>query len=219
MGFIKDYLKNKKKKRDDAKKGVVEEQPLPLGFKINGLVKLDETSFIVAKELDWFPGVDNTVLATGKLELFEDDFFRIYLKSTEENESFLQLNSDGTEAMLFATIFEVEPQDEQEWADWLEPHAGMLGGDTIETPEGEEYKRVWGYEGETWSVPIKYVESITASKEQTDAESFESEVESMLFQRELSNGETEFLMVSVEDGKSIYVYKGFAMSPASFTVI
>ena len=44
-------------------------------YRINGLVKLDETSFILSEELGWFPGESNTVLATGKLELFGDDFY------------------------------------------------------------------------------------------------------------------------------------------------
>lgn len=219
MNFIKDYIANKKKKRSDAKQGIVKEKPLPLGFRLNGLVTLDNTSFILSEELDWFPGVSNTVVATGKLNLFGDDFFRIYLASTEDNDSFIQINSEGTEAILFATIFEVEPQDEHEWADWLEENTGTLGGKTIETPDGEEYDRVWGSDKAWWAEPIDYVESVTASEEQTDIESYESEVQSMLFQRTLASGEIEFLLASVEDGKSIFVYKGFAVSPASFTVV
>ena len=226
MSFVVDYFKHKIKARKDSKNGIVYDDA-PLGIKLNSLITLDDTPSLVNPELVWFEGGKYTVLAISRLKLFGEKTYRVYMKNTEnEDEAFMELNHDGTEVVLFKQTYEFQPENDEDWSDWLNTDDGLIGYSSIETPDDEEYGRIWG--SGQWSSPISVVEDIEIAGEQSESEEGEYNSDSMLFSRILGSNETEYLLVAVEfdldNGEdevwaNIVIYKGFTIHPMSLSII
>ena len=121
------------------------DRDLPLGLRLNGLVDVDETDFILAGQelLTRHPGERLIVRAIGRAELWGAiRLYRFYLQRAE-SEAMLQVACDRQgqveEIHLFRTFDEVYPASADDWlagatsvpgswwpdwADWLAQHAG-----------------------------------------------------------------------------------------------
>ena len=64
-------------------------------------------------------------------------------------------------AGYFSRLDEVQPADQAEWGQWLDPAQGMIGWPAFQTKDGQTYNRAWG-PGQTRIQPRQLTETLQA---------------------------------------------------------
>jgi hypothetical protein len=117
-------------------------------FRVGQTMPLDPTPFVLAagttKVQPPPPGDMISVEAVGLIEDAGAQLHRLYLPGRT---AFFQLHlgRDGAadECRYFSRIDEVQPADQAEWGQWLDPNEGMIGWPAFQTKDGKTYGRVW----------------------------------------------------------------------------
>lgn len=178
---------------------------LPLGFRLGGLVSLEQADFIIHRDKLNFdnPGKDHVVKAWGSFELFGVKFHRFYCLGKEnEEQSIIQVSEvDGKpeDVRLFRNFEEVTPQDDTEWEDWLGKNGhigqGEFGWDDEDgTPV--DFVRVWDSDLQGRTNPAHFVETIHTDPYGEDPLQMVSDT--MLYSRPLDEEKAEYLMITAE---------------------
>lgn len=127
---------------------------LPLGLKLNGMARLDETKFVIYGDALKMasPGAGNhTVIAVEKFTINALTVYRFYLESNDDkNQSILQIPLSGAPIsapisasisapisapsppevsgiILYRVVDEVYPENEEDWGLWLNEGTGWIG--------------------------------------------------------------------------------------------
>jgi len=182
---------------------------LPLGFRLGGLVSIDQSDFILNRGNLQFesPGKEHVVKAWGTYDVHGIQFHRFYLMGKEnEEESVIETASiDGKveEIKLLRNFDEIFPDNNDEWEWWLKEAIGDTIFETVDN-EGEEnevvttYHRQWDDSTERVN-PTHFKETIYLDRYGDNVESME--VSGMLYGRPTDEEEntTEFLMIGCEE--------------------
>ncbi|MBF0465745.1 MAG: DUF2491 family protein [Nitrospirae bacterium] len=201
------YEKNKQKPA-----GFLRKKPrridvnLPLGIRINGMVRFDESKFVINSDVlkAQSPGGGiHTVAAGEKFMIGSLKIYRFYLEENEtKQQSVLQIpvSNDEMEGMvLFRIIEEIYPQDEEEWDFWLNEETGCIGNKDfrIREEDGSDtlYYRIWG-DDERYVKPIFFRSVI--STDSYGLTGMKTENIGMIYGREITETLQEYLFIVYE---------------------
>jgi hypothetical protein len=207
----------------------IEEPPkevLPLGLRLNAIVRLDPTVFILGgSQLKVeCPEGDNIVYAIGKFPFSDYIVRRFYLKNLRDEESMLQITTckdETVEVMLYRTFAEIVPQTSEEWGAWLDEQNGHIGAQKINSPDGLEYFRTYG-ESLRFN-PFSFIEKVSCPEGNFDIDHY-----AMFYSREVENSGQkigEYLLVSKEETGDeaeeamIRISTGVEVNPQSLTIL
>ena len=117
-------------------------------FRVGQTIPLDPAPFLLAAGVTKVqppPGSGMiSVEAVGLLEDAGAQLHRLYLPGRT---AFFQLHlgADGApdECRYFSRLDEVQPADQAEWGQWLDPAQGMIGWPAFQTKDGKNYDRIW----------------------------------------------------------------------------
>ncbi|MCG6551095.1 MAG: YjfK family protein [Candidatus Magnetominusculus sp. LBB02] len=207
MGIFKHIVKKQKEALSHLLQGKRQrvDSAIPLGLKINSIVKIDGTKFIInegkLKVLPPGPGT-HTVVAAGKYTLASMSNYKLYLQSTmdKEDESIIQIVVDNTELISLAyykVIDEIFPANEDEWGVWLNEGTGLIGyRDFI--IEGElVYNRTVGSPAQDYIEPLEFTE--TVALDPYGETGMKIDCLSMRYARDV--GINEYIVVTMEEVK------------------
>jgi hypothetical protein len=135
-------------------------------FRVGQTIPLDPTPFLLAgraTKVQPPPGGGMiSVEAVGLLEDAGTQLHRLYLPGRT---AFFQLHlgADGApdECRYFSRLDEIQPADQAEWGEWLDPAQGMIGWPAFQTKDGKTYDRVWA-PGQTRIPPRQQIETLQA---------------------------------------------------------
>jgi hypothetical protein len=135
-------------------------------FRVGQTIPLDPAPFLLAAGATKVrppPGSGMiSVEAVGLLEDAGAQLHRLYLPGRT---SFFQLHlgADGTpdECRYFSRLDEVQPADQAEWGQWLDPAQGMIGWPAFQTKDGQTYDRAWA-PGQSRVSPRQQAETLQA---------------------------------------------------------
>ncbi|MEO5356731.1 MAG: YjfK family protein [Nitrospirae bacterium YQR-1] len=176
---------------------------LPLGIKINSMIRLDETKFItnadVLKVQSPGGGI-HTVVAGEKFMIGSLKVYRFYIEENESrNQSVLQIpvaNDEIEGIVLYQIIEEVYPQSDEQWDFWLNEGTGCIGYKDfkIQEEDGKEtlYYRLWGGD-ERYTKPIFFRSVI--STDSYGITGMKTESHGMVYGREISETLQEYLFI------------------------
>lgn len=179
---------------------------LPLGMRINGLVKFKpsaKTYFLLhnGKIQTEIPDVDPMIKAVSAFNLFGMNVYRAYL-DCDTPESILQVNSDGDEVLdviLFNKKWEfIMENDTRAQKDWR----NMIGWQDLQPPDSPLYYRDWSVPVEDYGEmvnPLRFYEKFFTDKEKLT----EITNEAMLYVRQIDGGgddDIEYLLASFRTG-------------------
>jgi hypothetical protein len=207
----------------------IEEPPkevLPLGLRLNAIVRFDPTVFILAGDLLKVecPEGDNIVYAISKFPFGDYLVRRFYLKNLRDEESMLQVTTckdEVQEVMLYRTFAEIVPETVEDWGVWLDEQDGYIGSQKITSPEGLEYFRVYG-DGLRFT-PFNFIEKVSCPDGNFNIDHY-----AMFYSRMVeSNGQQigEYMIVSKEETGDeveeamVRISTGVEVNPQSLTVI
>jgi hypothetical protein len=117
-------------------------------FRVGQTIPLDPAPFLLAAGVTKVqppPGSGMiSVEAVGLLDDAGAQLHRLYLPGRT---AFFQLHlgADGApdECRYFSRLDEVQPADQAEWGQWLDPAQGMIGWPAFQTKDGKNYDRIW----------------------------------------------------------------------------
>ena len=183
---------------------------LPLGFRLGGLVTLDQSDFIIHRDKLQFksPGQEHVVKAWGEYEIHGNKFYRFYLLGKEnEAESVIEVAMvDGivSELKMLQNFDEIVPETADDWDVWLNKDDGLIGDEIFEVVENEDteeeevitYHNQWG-DGRI--APVSFTETLYLDKYGDNTEQVETT--GILFGRPINEDElaVEYLMVGQEE--------------------
>ncbi|MBF0556684.1 MAG: DUF2491 family protein [Nitrospirae bacterium] len=170
MGIFKHIVERQK----EALSGLLEgkkqrvDSTIPLGLKINSIVKIDETKFIINEGIlkVQSPGAStHTVVAAGKYTIGSMSNYKVYLQSTmdKEDESIIQVVVENTEIIslaYFKVIDEIFPASEDEWGVWLNYGTGLIGYKDFIIDGELVYQRTIGSPQQDYIEPIEFTETV-----------------------------------------------------------
>jgi len=147
------------------------DRKMPLGVHLGDVITLDETPFVLAAGQLFLacPKGGLMVKAIGYYDFQGIKYYRIYLDQPCNDDSyFLTLGLDDkgevVETILYKESFEIYPQDDGEWAEWIEEYNGHIGHYQLSLPDGPQYTRIFESDGEDapdWIAPVEFEEKIT----------------------------------------------------------
>lgn len=223
-GEAKGFLKKKKQVEAIDKK-------LPFDIHIGSSIKFDQSPYIVysGKLKISSPGESCIVAAYGKIELDASLVHRFYLydNDNEENTSILQIivdedNSGVEECRLFKSEDEIFPDDQEEWAFWLDEEEGYIGWNIFQDKKENIYDRIWGKEDTERIEPVCFSETVFLDKYGENVSLVENTA--MLYGRWIdeANEMAELILISAEesgnDSALVQIYAGIDILPESFNV-
>ncbi|MBF0488952.1 MAG: DUF2491 family protein [Nitrospirae bacterium] len=170
MGIFKHIVQRQK----EALSGLLEgkrqrvDSTIPLGLKINSIVKIDETKFIINEEnlKVQSPGAStHTVVAAGKYTIGPMSNYKVYLQSTmdKEDESIIQVVVENTEIVslaYFKVIDEIFPATEDDWGVWLNYDTGLIGYKDFIIDGELVYQRTIGSPQQDYIEPMEFTETV-----------------------------------------------------------
>jgi hypothetical protein len=193
-------------------------------FRVGQTIPLDPTPFLLAAGVTKVqppPGTGMiSVEAVGLLEDAGAQLHRLYLPGRT---TFFQLHlgADGApdECRYFSRLDEVQPADQAEWGEWLDPAQGMIGWPAFQTKDGKNYDRAWA-PGQTRIPPRQQTETV-----QTLNAVAQRRLQTMLYAGPTGAAPpappSEFVMVAaVEDSGQAWVeiHVGIDVNPAALTL-
>jgi hypothetical protein len=161
-----------------------------------------------------------SVEAVGLLDDAGAQLHRLYLPGRT---AFFQLHlgADGApdECRYFSRLDEVQPADQAEWGQWLDPAQGMIGWPAFQTKDGKNYDRIWA-PGQAKVAPRQQTETM-----QTLSGVTQRGLQVMLYAGPTGAAppapQSEYVMVAaVEDGGQAWVeiHAGIDVNPAALTL-
>jgi hypothetical protein len=193
-------------------------------FRVGQTIPLDPTPFLLAAGVTKVqppPGSGMiSVEAVGLLQDAGAQLHRLYLPGRT---TFFQLHlgADGApdECRYFSRLDEVQPADQAEWGEWLDPAQGMIGWPAFQTKDGKNYDRAWA-PGQTRIPPRQQTETV-----QTLNAVAQRRLQTMLYAGPTGAAPpappSEYVMVAaVEDGGQAWVeiHVGIDVNPAALTL-
>jgi Protein of unknown function (DUF2491) len=193
-------------------------------FRVGQTIPLDPAPFLLAAGVTKVqppPGAGMiSVEAVGLLSDGQAQLHRLYLPGRT---GFFQLHlgADGApdECRYFSRLDEVQPADQTEWGQWLDPAQGMIGWPAFQTKDGQTYDRAWG-PGQTRIPPRQLTETLQALGGQS-----QRNLQAMLYARPTGAAppapQGEYVMVAaVEDAGQAWVeiVAGIDVNPAALTL-
>ena len=193
-------------------------------FRVGQTIPLDPAPFLLAAGVTKVqppPGGGMiSVEAVGLLSDGQAQLHRLYLPGRM---GFFQLHlgADGApdECRYFSRLDEVQPADQAEWGQWLDPAQGMIGWPAFQTKDGQTYDRAWG-PGQTRIPPRQLTETLQALGNQS-----QRRLQAMLYARPTGAAppapQGEYVMVAaVEDAGQAWVeiVAGIDVNPAALTL-
>ncbi|MBF0516795.1 MAG: DUF2491 family protein [Nitrospirae bacterium] len=170
MGIFKHIVERQKEALSGLLQGKKQrvDSTIPLGLKINSIVKIDETKFLVneGKLKVQSPGPEShTVVAAGKYTTGTMSNYKLYLQSTmdKEDESILHIVVENTELVslaYFRVIDEIFPANEDEWGVWLNDGTGLIGYKDFIIDGELSYGRTIGNKDQDYMQPIPFTETV-----------------------------------------------------------
>lgn len=204
------------------------DRDLPLGLRLNGLVDVDETDFILAGQelLTRHPGERLIVRAVGRAELWGAiRLYRFYLQRAE-SEAMLQVACDRQgqveEIHLFRTFDEVYPASADDWSVWLDEERGLIGWRDFSVTLGDRqlvHARTW-QPGPPFLAPVQFEETLVNDSAGRPAASVSHQV--MLYHRPVKADLAEYLMLSAEESEGealVRIMSGVVLQPAQLTIV
>ncbi|MBF0320046.1 MAG: DUF2491 family protein [Nitrospirae bacterium] len=193
-------LLEKKKERVDS--------TIPLGIKINSMVKIDETKFILneGKLKVQSPGAGtHTVVAAGKYTIGPISNYKVYMQSAMDrnDESIIQIAVENTEIIsltYYRVVDEVFPASEDEWGTWLNYDTGLIGYKDFIIDGELEYRRTIGSTQQDYVDPIHFTETVVMDPYGMTGMKVESR--SMRYAREVDKDMQEYVVVTMEKVKN-----------------
>jgi hypothetical protein len=193
-------------------------------FRVGQTIPLDPAPFLLAAGVTKVqppPGGGMiSVEAVGLLSDGQAQLHRLYLPGRT---GFFQLHlgADGApdECRYFSRLDEVQPADQAEWGQWLDPAQGMIGWPAFQTKDGQTYDRSWG-PGQSRIPPRQLTETLQALSGQS-----QRSLQAMLYARPTGAAppapQGEYVMVAaVEDAGQAWVeiVAGIDVNPAALTL-
>lgn len=193
-------------------------------FRVGQTIPLDPAPFLLAAGVTKVQpppgGAMISVEAVGLLSDGRAQLHRLYLPGRT---GFFQLHlgADGApdECRYFSRLDEVQPADQAEWGQWLDPAQGMIGWPAFQTKDGQTYNRAWG-PGQTRIQPRQLTETLQALGNQS-----QRSLQAMLYARPTGAAppapQGEYVMVAaVEDAGQAWVEiaAGIDVNPAALTL-
>ena len=193
-------------------------------FRVGQTIPLDPTPFLLAAgatKVQPPPGSGMiSVEAVGLLEDAGAQLHRLYLPGRT---TFFQLHlgADGApdECRYFSRLDEVQPADQAEWGEWLDPAQGMIGWPAFQTKDGKNYDRAWA-PGQTRIPPRQQTETVQTLNAVT-----QRRLQTMLYAGPTGAAPpappSEYVMVAaVEDSGQAWVeiHVGIDVNPAALTL-
>ena len=164
-----DLIQDNKKRLTREKERV--DRKMPLGVRLGDVITLDSTPFVLAagQLLVECPEGALTVKAIGYYDFQGIKYYRIYLDHPLNDDSYfitlgLDKNGEVQETIFFRECYELYPQNEAEWAEWLEEGAGHIGHYRLNLPDGTAYTRIFESDDENapdWIAPVEFEEKVT----------------------------------------------------------
>ena len=193
-------------------------------FRVGQTIPLDPAPFLLAAGVTKVqppPGSGMiSVEAVGLLDDAGAQLHRLYLPGRT---AFFQLHlgADGApdECRYFSRLDEVQPADQAEWGQWLDPAQGMIGWPAFQTKDGKNYDRIWA-PGQAKVAPRQQTETM-----QTLSGVTQRGLQVMLYAGPTGAAppapQSEYVMVAaVEDGGQAWVeiHAGIDVNPAALTL-
>jgi hypothetical protein len=193
-------------------------------FRVGQTIPLDPAPFLLAAGVTKVqppPGSGMiSVEAVGLLEDAGTQLHRLYLPGRT---AFFQLHlgADGApdECRYFSRLDEVQPADQAEWGEWLDPAQGMIGWPAFQTKDGKNYDRIWA-PGQNRIPPRQQTETM-----QTLSGVTRRQLQAMLYAGPTGAAPpappSEYVMVAaVEDSGQAWVeiHVGIDVNPAALTL-
>ena len=193
-------------------------------FRVGQTIPLDPAPFLLAAGVTKVqppPGSGMiSVEAVGLLDDAGAQLHRLYLPGRT---AFFQLHlgADGApdECRYFSRLDEVQPADQAEWGQWLDPAQGMIGWPAFQTKDGKNYDRIWA-PGQAKVAPRQQTETM-----QTLSGVTQRRLQVMLYAGPTGAAppapQSEYVMVAaVEDGGQAWVeiHAGIDVNPAALTL-
>jgi hypothetical protein len=194
-------------------------------FRVGQTIPLDPAPFLLAAGITKVqpPSSGSGMISVEAVGLLEDagaQLHRLYLPGRT---SFFQLHlgADGTpdECRYFSRLDEVQPADQAEWGQWLDPAQGMIGWPVFQTKDGQTYDRAWA-PGQSRVSPRQQVETLQALGGLS-----QRSLQSMLYARPTGAAppapQGEYVMVAaIEDAGRAWVeiVVGIDVNPAALTL-
>lgn len=205
------------------------DRDLPLGLRLNGLVDVDETDFILAGSdlLTRHPGERLIVRAVGRAELWGAiRLYRFYLQKAEA-EAMLQVACDFQGAVeevhLFRTLDEVYPASADDWSVWLDAERGLIGWRDFSVTLGDRqlvHARTWQPEAGPYLAPAEFEETLCRDPSGQTAQIVQHRV--MLYHRPVKPDLAEYLMLSAEESEGealVRIMSGVSLLPSQLTIV
>jgi hypothetical protein len=238
VGIFKHIAERKKEQITSARKGDLAriDNNLPLGIKINCMIGLDETKFILHGDLLKVQspgGGKHTVTAAEKFRIGGLEMFRIYLESNDTgNSSLLQIGVDDGSISginLFRVYDEIYPANENEWDEWMNNENGLIGYRDFQITNDDgsvfEYQRMWGGDDE-YAEPFHFESTVACDPYGTSGMKMRST--GMIYYRDIADAFREFLFMAQEtvlkddgdiDEAKIVLLIGIGLEQAELTVM
>ncbi|MBF0458647.1 MAG: DUF2491 family protein [Nitrospirae bacterium] len=180
---------------------------IPLGLKLNSIVKIDETKFIINEGnlKVQSPGAGaHTVVAAGKYTIGSMSNYKVYLQSTmdKEDASIVQVVVEGTEIISLAfyrVIDEIFPATEDEWGVWLNYDTGLIGYKDFIIDGELTYQRTIGSPQLNYVDPLEFTE--TVALDPYGMTGMKVDCLSMRYAREVNKAVSEYVVVTMEKVK------------------
>ena len=196
-------------------------------FRVGMTITCDPTPFLLGGDALKVPSPASaqadprvSVQAVGRIREGTEELTRLYLP---DSQGMFQVHLDAQgqmdECRYFAVIDEVVPADEAEWAVWLDPQQGLIGGPEFQTKDGKLYTRLWA-PGPNPVPPRAMVETIESL-----AGTQEVRIQAMLYAGPTGAAapapETEYILVSAleaGDRAGVEIRAGIDINPASLSL-
>lgn len=214
MNWLKSVFGNKPDESPQPAKGL-------FGLQLGCAVQLNSLDFRVLQDqlLVEFPGETQLIEAVGEIDLGAGSRIKRYYTS---DDALLQVNYSGAEQeqnvedmLLFVYDKSIDVAGEAEWKRWLSP--ATIGPKTYQYRD-KTYQRIFFDESDGDVEPIAMSEQI----ENKAGESYSLDNFCMLFERSVTAGVSELLLVNAEESEEGYLVTislGVHLTPLQFNVV
>lgn len=205
---------------------------LPLGLKINNVIELPTTKFVLGKGqfLSENPGKKHYVTGYSKVQMFDDSYCRFYLSSDDgEKTSVLEVLHEGDKVLactLFQEYDEIEPECAEDWEAWLNDRDGMIGDlifNVLQDDEEIPFHRVVASDHEERIEPESFSERVITDPFDSQGIFFRNQ--GMFYVRDVQAGrreETEQLFLTCEENNNeakIRIFVGVEIEPTTIKTV
>lgn len=194
-------------------------------FRVGMTVSIDPTPFLLAgdavkaKQPEASASGLTNIQGVGALTSPALTLHRLYLTDSDFLQIHLDKRDQPDECRFFHVIDEIDPANEADWAQWLNPRDGMIGWADFQTPDGRVYQRAWS-PGSGRIPPAAFSEM-----EDTAEGMVITKYTAMLYRAPTGLAEpapqTEYLLVSAveRDGQAwVEIAAGIDINPASLSL-